>query len=338
MKVGIIGCGGIGMMHAKALQVVAAVTELSVTAIADGREECRNHVKEIWQDCAEYESGMQLIEKADVECVFICLPSYLHAEHAMAAMEQGLDVFIEKPVCLKESDMEQLLSVQKRTGCRCMVGQVLRWFPEYRFLKKVYEENKFGRLKSLTMDRMCGVPLWSFENWFVDITKSGSVVMDLHIHDLDFARYLLGEPQQVSVRGTTMENGMPNQVVTVLDYPDTFAVIEGCWDISTALPFKSYYRACFEKATVEYDGTRNDAPVIIFHQDGKKEKVMMLADNDAAHGIEGINISDVGPYFEEDRYFIECVNKKAKVEKASLEDAVESAKLGCRILSEILYK
>lgn len=322
------------MMHAKALQAAAAVTQVQVTAIADAREECRSRVREIWADCDEYEEGKRLIEKADVDCVFICLPSYLHAEYAIAAMEQGKDVFIEKPVCLKEEDMERLLAVQEKTGRRCMVGQVVRWFPEYQFLKRLYDENRFGRLRSLTMDRLCGIPLWSFENWFVDVARSGSVVMDLHIHDLDFIRYMLGEPEKISVRGAKLESGMPNQVVTVLDYPDTFVVAEGCWDISTALPFKSYYRACFEKATVEYDGTREDA-VIIFHQDGRKETAQM-------DGMEcewkEINISDVGPYFEEDRYFISCMENKTEVKKASLKDAVASARLGCRILSEIMDK
>lgn len=336
MRAGIIGCGGIGMMHAKALHVVSGSTPLQVTAVADGRSECRNRVKQLWKQAAEYEEGMDLIRDAEVDCVFICLPSYLHAEYAIAAMEHGKDVFIEKPVCLIPADMEALLLAKERTGRQAMVGQVVRWFPEYRKLKEIYESKCFGKLKSITMNRICGRPQWSFGNWFVDLEKSGSVIMDLHIHDLDFTRYLLGEPDKVSAHGTKFEDGMPNQVVTVLDYKDAFAIAEGCWDVSTALPFKSYYRACFERATVEYDGTREHA-VAVYHQDGMVEYIEPEVEDIFCEASD-INISDVRPYFEEDRYFINCLASKSAVEKSDLEDAVRSAMLGYQILTEVLQK
>lgn len=336
MRVGIVGCGGIGMMHAKALHVVSGTLSLHVTAVADGRAECRSRVKQLWKQAGEYEDGMDLIRYSGVDCVFICLPSYLHAKYAIAAMEYGKDVFIEKPVCLIPEDMEALLRAKERTGRQVMVGQVVRWFPEYRKLKEIYEEKCFGEMKSIMMTRICGRPRWSFGNWFVDLKKSGSVIMDLHIHDLDFTRYLLGEPEKVSAHGTKFEDGMPNQVITVLDYKEVFAVVEGCWDVSTALPFKSYYRACFERATVEYDGTK-ERNVVIYHRDGTMEYIEPEAEDIFCEASD-INIADVRPYFEEDRYFINCLMGGSNVEKSDLEDAVKSAMLGHQILAEVLKK
>lgn len=334
MKIGIAGCGGIGMMHAKALRILSKIADVEVTAIADGRKVCRNNLKQLWENAAEYENAMEMIHHADADCVYICLPSYLHTEHAVWAMKRGKHVFIEKPVCLKREETELLLKTQNETGKEVMIGQVVRWFPEYRTLKRIYEEKTFGKMKSITMNRICGRPQWSFENWFVDLEKSGSVVMDLHIHDLDFLRSMLGEPDHNTVRGTKFEDGMPNQVLTILDYKDVFAVVEGCWDVSTALPFKSYYRACFETATIEYDGSR-EQPLLIFRQDGEKEEIKMEVEDIPCDGA-GINISDVRPYFEEDRYFINCISSEKPVEQSDLADGVASARLGIEVLSKLL--
>ncbi len=334
MKIGIVGCGGIGMMHAKALHVLSQFTDIQVSAIADGRKECRDKVKALWADAEEFEEGMDLIEKTDAPCIYICLPSYLHTKYATAAMRRGKAVFIEKPVCIRTEDMDELLLAQTETGQKAMVGQVVRWFPEYRTLKEIYDTGRLGRLKSVTMHRICGRPLWSFENWFVDLKKSGSVVMDLHIHDIDFIRSMLGEPEQLTVRGTSFADGMPNQVLSILDYGKTYVAVEGCWDVSTALPFQSGYRACFEKATVEYDGARQ-TPLIIYGEDGSITQQKPEVE-DIPCDAAGINLSDVRPYFEEDRYFMDCLVKNRPIEKADLADGIASARLGCRILKEIL--
>ena len=88
--------------------------------------------------------------------VHICLPSYLHAEHAVLAMEKGMHVFCEKPVCLTAEEGRRLLEVQKKTGVSVMVGQVVRSFDEYRYLKDVYDNKTYGKLKSIVMQRISG--------------------------------------------------------------------------------------------------------------------------------------------------------------------------------------
>ena len=137
IRVGLIGCGFMGGMHAACY---AALAELGVkvTAIADDRPEFLAQMKE-QTDAQTYESGMALIEQADVDVVDICLPTYLHTAHACAAMEKGRDVFCEKPVCLTEEDMQALLETKKRTGRKVMVGQVIRLWDEYAWLKKTVD-------------------------------------------------------------------------------------------------------------------------------------------------------------------------------------------------------
>lgn len=159
IRVGLIGCGFMGGMHAACY---AALAELGVkvTAIADDRPEFLAQMKE-QTDAQTYESGMALIEQADVDVVDICLPTYLHTAHACAAMEKGRDVFCEKPVCLTEEDMQALLETKKRTGRKVMVGQVIRLWDEYAWLKKTVDAGTYGRVLSGVFQRVSSRPGWA---------------------------------------------------------------------------------------------------------------------------------------------------------------------------------
>ena len=204
IRVGILGAGIMGSTHIQAVKKLAEwkMKDIAVTAIADRMEERRKKAAQEWPEAAIYEEAEELLEKEELDAVHICLPSYLHAEYAVKAMEKGIPVLLEKPACLSEEECERLLETQKRTGVKVMVGQVLRFFPEYRLLKALYEKKTYGELKGLVMQRLSQNVLWGYQDWFHDEEKSGSVVLDLHIHDADFIRYLLGEPEGIHVTAT----------------------------------------------------------------------------------------------------------------------------------------
>ena len=253
MKIGIIGCGGMGTTHYLSLRALAEQEGVEVTCIAECRKEFLDKAASYFPNARTYEYGMDLIKNEELDIVHICLPSYMHAEHAIAALEKGMNVFVEKPVCLTEEDCQALLDAEKRSGKKVMVGQVVRSFKEYKFLKEAYDSGRYGKLKSMVMQRISGDVRWGFENWFQDERKSGSVVLDLHVHDLDFIRYMLGEPKSMDVKATEFPSGMVNQIVASYEYDDTFVTAEGIWDISPSLKFHATYRACFEKATLVFD-------------------------------------------------------------------------------------
>ena len=213
MKIGIIGCGGMGTTHYLSLRALAEQEGVEVTCIAECRKEFLDKAASYFPNARTYEYGMDLIKNEELDIVHICLPSYMHAEHAIAALEKGMNVFVEKPVCLTEEDCQALLDAEKRSGKKVMVGQVVRSFKEYKFLKEAYDSGRYGKLKSMVMQRISGDVRWGFENWFQDEKKSGSVVLDLHVHDLDFIRYMLGEPKSMDVKATEFPSGMVNQIV-----------------------------------------------------------------------------------------------------------------------------
>jgi len=130
MKVGLIGCGGMGTTHNLSLKALSTKMNVEVTALADCRPEFLEKAAIQWPNARQYKTGMELLETESLDSVHICLPSYLHTEHALAAMDKGMNVFIEKPVCLTEEEAEKLMDAQKRNGVQVMVGQVVRSFDE----------------------------------------------------------------------------------------------------------------------------------------------------------------------------------------------------------------
>ena len=152
----------------------------------------RQSTASYFPEAATYEYGMELIEKEQLDIVHICLPSYLHAEHAVKALEKGMNVLVEKPVCLTEEDCQMLLEAEKRSGKKVMVGQVVRSFEEYKYLKEAYDTEKFGKLSLVYINlhtgrhhqirvqfANAGTPLWGdtkynpkFKRGFYGVNKA----------------------------------------------------------------------------------------------------------------------------------------------------------------------
>lgn len=123
IRVGLIGCGFMGGMHAACYEALAPLG-VKVTAVADVRAD---YAQKLAKDgAAIYNTGMELIENADVDVEDICLPTHLHTLHAVAAMKAGKHVFVEKPICINEGEMELLLATEKETDAKVQVGQVIR--------------------------------------------------------------------------------------------------------------------------------------------------------------------------------------------------------------------
>ncbi len=335
MRVGVVGCGGMGTTHLRALRSLKETMGVEVTAIADIRSMCRERAATVWPDARQYERAMDLIKEADVDWVHICLPSDLHAEHAIAALDAGRHVFIEKPVCLNGEDAKALLEAKKRSGKTVMVGHVVRWFAAYEYLKKVYDSKEYGELKSIVMKRVGSHPTNGIDNWFLDWRRSGGVMMDLHIHDLDFLRYMIGEPDSRHMCVSSFEDGTPNQMVAAYEFGNVWACAEACWDRSTSMKFTSTYRASFENATVVYGG-RDEDGVTIYPVEGDSHTVSLSSEAESEAGQTEINVSTISPYCAEDIYFVTCLKNGIEPEKASLETAVRSALLAKEELDEAL--
>lgn len=319
LKIGLLGCGGMGSFHAKCYE--ALKEQATVVAIADLDEEKaknanQNHGAEI------YASAQELLDKADIDIVDICLPTFLHTEYSVKAMEKGCNVFLEKPVCLNLQEAKVLLDAENKTGKKIQIGQVVRFMDEYVWLKSIVDNNTYGKIVSGVFYRLSQKPIWGWENWFQNPNLSGAVALDLHIHDVDYVRYLLGDPDEVcSTHATRKSDGSLQQMFATYRYGDAIVTLEACWDYPDCFPFQSGFRVKLEKATV----VLHNGKLTVYPEEGEAFEPEIIP---AFVGeVEGINVTSLGGYYNELKHFLDTIENNDVVTVAPLSEAVKSLEL-----------
>lgn len=314
LKVGLIGCGFMGSMHANCYKNIEGVT---LAAVADLRAEKAAELAK-GTDAVIYGDGKDLIANADVDIIDICLPTYLHAPYALLAMEKVKYLFIEKPVTLTNEEATELLAAAKKHGCQVQVGQVIRFWDEYVALKEMVDSGIYGKVINANFRRISPIPTWGWENWLLNTAKSGGAAQDLHIHDVDYALSLFGEPKSFhSVKNLIGEKN--SYINTLMQYEDFVVGVEGTWGLPESYPFTATFRVVFEKATVENAGGK----FMCYDEKGAREIVIEKVEV-KGDGYAGGNVSDLGGYYNELLYFCRRAEKGEPVEKATLADASAS--------------
>ena len=199
-------------------------------------------------DLHRYTDWREMIETEAPDLVDICLPTFLHAAAAIDALNLGCHVLSEKPMSLNFADCQRMCDAAKASGKYLMVAQCLRFSGDYEFLKQSIENNTFGKPLAGTFHRLSSNPRWAWDNWFNDEARSGGCLLDMHIHDIDMARYLFGEPRRVNCFTQNVYSGR-DIVHTQLHYDGFSVLAEGDWSLH-GMGFDAGYRVSFEKATV----------------------------------------------------------------------------------------
>ena len=320
IKVGLIGCGFMGGMHAACYAALASL-DVKVVAVADVRPDFA--AKLAGEDTAIYSTGMELIEKADVDVVDICLPTHLHTAHAVAAMKAGKHVFVEKPICFNDDEMGLLLDTEKQTGVKVQVGQVIRQWSEYVWLKETVVSGIYDKVLHGQFRRLSSLPTWAWENWLHQVDKSGGVAVDMHVHDVDFVRYILGEPDTVKAHAYRDENGVIQQINALFGYGSNVSVsVEAGWNYPADFPFTADFRVKFEKATAVLAG----GVLTVYPNEGGAITPKLAEEFQGDNDIGG-NISSLGGYYNELKYFVEGLQGKNDLSVATVAEAVASVKL-----------
>lgn len=193
LRVGIVGVGTMGSLHAAAWSATPA--QLSgFFALDQPRAELlaqQYGARAFW--------GMEeLLENVDV--VDICTPTYLHYPMAIRAAQARKHVICEKPLALSVADAQAMIDACVKAGVQLLVGHVVRFFPEYALAKTTVDRGDIGRVAVTRLKRVNFQPTRTTGNWFLDPAKSGGMIVDLMIHDLDYARWLNGEVESVFAR------------------------------------------------------------------------------------------------------------------------------------------
>jgi predicted dehydrogenase len=196
MRVGIVGTGFMGVTHAAGwAEAGAEMIGFTAETAAEAEPLARSYGAQVFPKLRE------LINAVDV--VDICAPTHLHHPVALQAAAAGKHIICEKPLARHVAEAQEMIRVCREAGVRLFVAHVVRFFPEYALAQAQVAGGAIGRPGVLRLTRGSYRPKKPAGNWFLDEAKSGGILMDLMIHDFDYARWIAGEVESVFARKVT---------------------------------------------------------------------------------------------------------------------------------------
>lgn len=330
-RIGIIGAGLIAHSHAEALK---SIKDATLVATADIEEDKLIAFSDKF-NCDYYTDAEEMLEKAQIDIVIICLPTYLHEEFVGMCAAYEKHIICEKPIEMTVDATKRMLEDVKKANVIFMVGQVVRFWSGYTEIKELYESGELGDVYMAFASRCSGLPDWG--NWLFNPDKGAGAIQDMHVHDVDFLRYVFGEIDYVYCHANKDETGCWNHAMSSIAFKNgAKAVAEASFTMSEGYPFTMFFKAAGTKGTVEfyYKAGENislrdsSSTEIRIYQKGKKPVVKVPETYDA--------------YVREIEYFLSCVEKGTQPElvphQENLEvmEAIENIRLSADT-KEIVY-
>ncbi|MGV3614700.1 MAG: Gfo/Idh/MocA family protein [Fimbriimonas sp.] len=304
-RVALVGAGFMGRMHS---EVYGALDAVDLVVVCD-KDLAKAESLGAPRATADY---ADVLADPSIDVVDICLPTDLHADFAVRALEAGKHVVCEKPMALRTEDADRMIAAATASGKRLMIAHCIRFWPEYTILEKLVLDGTLGKLLSLNLTRYGAFPTWSSDNWLADESRAGGGALDMHIHDTDYALYLLGKPDRAVSHGSADARGV-SHMFTTMTFGETVVQLEGGWNLPSNAPFKMAFRAVFERGAAIWDA----GPLTIY-EEGKDPVVPEVPKMEATGGG---NISDLGGYYFELKYFYDRLKSGEPLDRITPESS-----------------
>jgi predicted dehydrogenase len=298
----LIGAGYVGKIHMEAYQKISGI---QLAAVADNNREKAEELAVV-HGGKGYGDYTEMIETERPDFVDVCLPSRMHREGVITALEAGCHVIVEKPFAVDLKDIDAMIAASEHTGKRLMVAHVCRFMPQYVYAHRVIREKSLGTPLFYNCWRNSETPNWSWDGWLLDTSLSGGTIMDLSIHDIDIANWFFGIPKDHQAFETfRLRKDGPSHVVSFLSYPDGVRTsVEAGHLMPKGYPFTMGYRLLLDGGIIEWNSREDGPPILRVFTDNQKETIK-LADLPSLT-LKGLNeLAD--PYAEELAHFAECL-------------------------------
>ena len=314
MRIGLLGAGGIGRVHARQYARRDDV-ELFV----------HDHDAERATTLADASGGTpvdsldELLQRADA--IDVCLPTLLHREVGLKAIAAGRAVLMEKPLTRTFEEGLELVEAAERADVPLMTAQVVRYFADFARGHRLVKEGAVGTPAAARTRRGGKAPVGA-HGWYGDMERSGGVLLDLAIHDFDWLRWTLGEVSHLYARSVGFQDGHgPDYALTTLTF-DSGAVahVEATW--MDPAGFRTTFEVAGSKGLIEHD-SRNG--------------VFLRTATEGATVTDGGLLPQDDPYYREIDGFVTALKNGTPVPVPGREGlaalaislaAIESAKTG----------
>lgn len=200
MRFAVIGAGAIGTVHARLIDALGEDAEL--IAVVDQDPERRDKLAE-QSGARRYASAAEAYAAEEIDAVGICLPSALHADAAIEALEAGKHVIVEKPVDIALEAADRLIAAQRATGLTVSVVSQRRFQPPVAQIRAAIDGGALGRVTSGIAESAFFRPqaYYDGDDWRGTLAvDGGGALMNQGIHALDLLVWMLGKPRQVSAQ------------------------------------------------------------------------------------------------------------------------------------------
>jgi predicted dehydrogenase len=249
LRIGVVGTGFIGETH------LAAWTAEGVRPVIHDVDGARAATLAERHGARAARSLDELFAAVDV--VDICTPTHLHAQVAIAAARAGCHVICEKPMARTLADAEAMLAAARDARVRLFVAHVVRFFPEYVVARAAVLDGTIGEPAVLRLTRASFRPRQPAGHWFFDHAKSGGIVLDLMIHDLDYARWVAGEVVAVHCRSAIVAQpaaGVDHAVAILTHRSGAISHVSASWGYAPPT-FRTAFEIAGAHGLIEQDST-----------------------------------------------------------------------------------
>jgi UDP-N-acetylglucosamine 3-dehydrogenase len=320
LDVAILGSGNMGSRIVRALQKIPDVRIRYIYS----RTFFHAEKLALVCDAVPLDQVDQIYDESQVSVVFDCLPTFTRLSTLQKCVASQKHIFCEKPLALNEQTADGVRNCLTGYEQVVTVGQVLRFFWEYSTLRQMVTAGDVGQVGTIRLSRCVGFP--GAGSWFAQAEKSGGVILDLLIHDLDFLRWTFGEAKTIYAKSASekLADGLDYALVSIQLQSDAIAHLEGSW----AHPVGSFHQ------TVEICGSRG---MLVYDNLASSRFHWISRAKSGDEAVSRISLPQVDPgndpYLAEVQHFIHCV-RHAKKPAVSWEDALHSCELAfCAIES-----
>ena len=277
----IVGCGGIGRSHA---DIVLGIDRLQITALVNTSPGAAESLADIVEERsgtrpAIFASLDELLAVEKIDLVILATPSGLHAQQALAAIEAGSHVVIEKPIDVSIAAGKRVVEAAERTGRTVSVVSQHRFDPSSEAVHAAIERGDFGRLTSAVMT----APLWRDQayydsgawrgTWALD---GGGVLVNQGVHTVDLMLWMMGRPDTVSAEFALLAHegieAEDTAVATVLFESGALGVIHATTAAKGALKSRLQVHGSAGSAVIDGDQLVYSSPELVREEAGSSHE------------------------------------------------------------------
>jgi len=309
IKIGIVGTGMMGHSHLGGLAANGPVGVEYVATCDNVKDKCDAFAEKY--GLKAYYDYKEMLKDESIDIVDICVPSSMHEEFAVMAANAGKHIQIEKPIAFTLEAAQNIYRAAKENGVKTMVGQVLRFWPEYVKIKELIDSGVLGDIVSVSAARLGQMPTWA--EWYKDPNISGETLMNLTLHDIDYVHYLFGKPKSIYSAGSKDQYGCYNDVMNIIKFENgTDVLVDGSLSMTPGYPFTMHMRVLGNKGVVEFTYKAGE------NLDSESNETSFLLYLPGEGGKE-VEFESYDAYGKEIQYFADCVRDGVDPEMVSEE-------------------